>query len=235
MLAAEAAIAALHPSAAFVSTASPETFKVTLTEEGEVEVRFFLPPGLYPANDAPLSLTVYTTVFLNSPVYNDLWAVRNVRPAFNMRLGVFGGVLYAGVVTMLRGRVPWTLRHHRGMGATPRRPPPTRSRRSPPRLQADRVPARGLGGAFEVDEGVGAADAEKSDKAEPEDVDVDVQETPARRRAHVHATVGTYAGLLQRACPVGVYQYVLDDGGRVIPGNSGNCIHCKLCDIKVPT
>jgi flavin-dependent dehydrogenase len=65
-----------------------------------------------PANDAPLSLTAYTTAFRNSPAYNDLWAVRNVRPAFNTRLGVFGGVMYAGVDTMLRGRVPWTLRHH---------------------------------------------------------------------------------------------------------------------------
>jgi hypothetical protein len=65
-----------------------------------------------------------------------------------------------------------------------------------------------------------AADAEKSDKAEPEGVDVDVQETPARRRARVRANVGTYAGLLQRACPAGVYEYVLDDAGRVVPGNS---------------
>jgi hypothetical protein len=53
MLAAEAAFTALHPSAAFVSTASPETFKVTLREV-EGEVRFsslgswisFPPPSL---------------------------------------------------------------------------------------------------------------------------------------------------------------------------------------------
>ena len=70
------------------------------------------------APSAPLSLTAYTTAFRNSPAYKDLWAVRNVRPAFNTRLGVFGGVMYAGVDTMLRGRVPWTLRHHAhgGMG-----------------------------------------------------------------------------------------------------------------------
>jgi electron-transferring-flavoprotein dehydrogenase len=37
------------------------------------------------------------------PAYNDLWAVRNVRPAFNTRLGVFGGVMHAAVDTMLRG------------------------------------------------------------------------------------------------------------------------------------
>ncbi|KAF8143910.1 hypothetical protein K438DRAFT_594346 [Mycena galopus ATCC 62051] len=81
--------------------------------------------------------------------------------------------------------------------------------------------------------------------------DTDPHENPARRRAHVHANVGTYAGLLQRACPAGVYEYVADDWGRAVlqlrnegggiwegtklVGTSRNCIHCKLCDIKVLT
>lgn len=50
---------------------------------------------------------------------------------------------------------------------------------------------------------------------------VDALETPARRRAHVRVNVGAYAGLLQRACPAGVYEYVADDGGHVVPGNAG--------------
>ncbi|KAJ6560803.1 hypothetical protein DFH09DRAFT_1083275 [Mycena vulgaris] len=50
---------------------------------------------------------------------------------------------------------------------------------------------------------------------------VDVQDAAARRRAHVEVNVGMYAGLLQCACPTGVYEYAADDGGRVIPGNAG--------------
>jgi electron-transferring-flavoprotein dehydrogenase len=70
--------------------------------------------------------------------------------------------------------------------------------------------------------GAAADNTEKGEKGEKEeDADADVQETPARRRAHVHANVGTYAGLLQRACPAGVYEYVPDDGGKVVPGNVG--------------
>ncbi|KAJ7844467.1 hypothetical protein B0H13DRAFT_2096524, partial [Mycena leptocephala] len=73
------------------------------------------------------------------------------------------------------------------------------------------------------------------------------QATPARRRAHVQANVGTCAGLLQRACPAGVYEYVPDDGGKVVPGNAGAdgeaegwegtklVINSQLWDIKVPT
>ncbi|KAJ6560741.1 hypothetical protein DFH09DRAFT_1316360 [Mycena vulgaris] len=98
---------------------------------------------------------------------------------------------------------------------------------------------------------------------------VDAQEMAARRQGHMEVNVRPYAGLLQRACPAGVYEYVADDGGRVVPGmwgeldfdsnssrspflspqaageadgwestkliiNSQNCIHCKLCDSKVP-
>ncbi|KAJ7907085.1 FAD/NAD(P)-binding domain-containing protein [Mycena leptocephala] len=251
MLAAEAAFAALHPSAVFVSTASPETFKVTSTvEEGEGSA----------STDAPLSLTAYTTAFRNSPAYNDLWAVRNVRPAFNTRLGVFGGVMYAGVDTMLRGRVPWTLRHHKRDGTNPSTTSPDALATLPasackpieypqfePPLSTDLMSSVALTG---TNHGEGEAVHLRGENAEE---DVDVQETPARRRAHVQANVGTYAGLLQRACPAGVYEYVPDDEGKVVPGNAGvdgeaegwegtklvinsqNCIHCKLCDIKVPT
>lgn len=72
--------------------------------------------------------------------------------------------------------------------------------------------------------------------------------------------VGEYAGLLGRACPAAVYEYVDANekdnsegawGGKKLVINSQvrvlrlkysvcdtftqNCIHCKLCDIKVPT
>jgi hypothetical protein len=65
MLAAEAAFAALHPSAAFVSTASLETFKVTPTEEGEGRcvsvfhlVSFHAPKSSFPIL-FPLDLHAY--------------------------------------------------------------------------------------------------------------------------------------------------------------------------------
>ena len=100
-----------------------------------------------------------------------------------------------------------------------------------------------------------------------------VQDEIKRRQNHVHINVNEYAGLLGRACPAGVYEYVLDEsesgggkegegkgcGGHKLVINSQvclaaccllfacflvysrspcdvqNCIHCKLCDIKVPT
>ena len=64
-------------------------------------------------------MAAYSRAFVGSPAYKDLWAVRNVRPAFGGRLGTLGGVLYAGVDTMLGGRVPWTLQHHGASGVRP--------------------------------------------------------------------------------------------------------------------
>ncbi|KAJ7795524.1 FAD/NAD-P-binding domain-containing protein [Mycena olivaceomarginata] len=268
MLAAEAAFAALHPSARFVSTASPATFKLgenpteSKTEDSE-------------PTDAPISLAAYSAAFPQSPAHRDLWAVRNVRPGFNTRLGVWGGVLNAGMDTILGGRVPWTLRHHAKSTTNPSRTSPDALATLPaaacapiayppfePPLSTDLMSSVALTGTnhaegeavhLRVMRGVGGpALGGKSGGLENPDTATETTETAARRRAHVEANMGTYAGLLQRACPAGVYEYVPDDGGRVVPGNSEekqeegwegkklvinsqNCIHCKLCDIKVPT
>jgi electron-transferring-flavoprotein dehydrogenase len=46
-----------------------------------------------------------------------------------------------------------------------------------------------------------------------------------------------YAGLSNRFCPAGVYEWMEDDAN---PGevkyviNAQNCVHCKTCDIKDP-
>ena len=47
-----------------------------------------------------------------------------------------------------------------------------------------------------------------------------------------------WKGIESRFCPAGVYEYVEDETsplGVKFQINSQNCIHCKTCDIKVPT
>ncbi|PPR06451.1 hypothetical protein CVT26_006465 [Gymnopilus dilepis] len=87
-----------------------------------------------------------------------------------------------------------------------------------------------------------------------EEVDRAVKEEAHTRREHVRVNTEVYAGLLGRACPAAVYEYVDVEGeegkegaegqgrgedgtwkGKKLVINSQNCIHCKLCDVKVPT
>ena len=114
---------------------------------------------------------------------------------------------------------------------------------------------------------IGAGAAAVEVVAEQEDVgSADksrLKEEQATRTKHVQVNVGEYAGLLGRACPAGVYEYVPAEGqpdsegswnGHKLVINSQvrrsplelsqitcfffpvqNCIHCKLCDVKVPS
>jgi len=49
-----------------------------------------------------------------------------------------------------------------------------------------------------------------------------VEEELETRRKHVQVNVGEYAGLLGRACPAGVYEYVAEEGSDVSGGWNGH-------------
>ncbi|KIY53150.1 hypothetical protein FISHEDRAFT_33898 [Fistulina hepatica ATCC 64428] len=187
-----------------------------------------------------VDMSGYSEAFRSSWLYRDLYEVRNIRPAFS-KFGMYAGALYAGVDGVLRGRVPWTLRHgHNDEGdkyaksvdslatesASSHKPieyPPFE-----PPLSTDLMTSVSLTGTnHEEDEPVHLKDCNS---------------TAAARREHVKVNVGTYAGLLARACPAGVYEYVETENAsdetwerKKLVINAQNCIHCKLCDIKVPT
>ncbi len=55
----------------------------------------------------------YEKTIRDSWVWKELYATRNIRPSFNTRFGFYGGMAYTGVFYwMLRGKEPWTLKHH---------------------------------------------------------------------------------------------------------------------------
>ncbi|KAF9078376.1 hypothetical protein BDP27DRAFT_1388259 [Rhodocollybia butyracea] len=218
-------------------------------------------------------LSPYTTSFLNSRMFHDLHEVRNLRPSFNIpfftkrNIGVLGGIAYSGVDSLiLKGRTPWTLRHtkdenerietlysapsldskHTGKSDPSGSTGKYREIKYPPfqpPLSTDLMTSVMLTGTSHEEDQPEHLRVLKMDEAEFDEVNSEAQ----RRRDHVKVNVGEYAGLLSRACPAGVYEYVDDEaskdgstGGEGCKGkklviNAQNCIHCKLCDIKVPS
>lgn len=62
--------------------------------------------------EGPIVLEDYANTIKDSWVYKELWETRNVRPSFHNPLGLWGGIAYSGLDTLiLRGRVPWTFNH----------------------------------------------------------------------------------------------------------------------------
>lgn len=60
----------------------------------------------------PIDLQEYERSLKNSWVWDELTEVRNVRPAFDTPLGIWGGLAYSGLDTLvLKGRMPWTFKH----------------------------------------------------------------------------------------------------------------------------
>lgn len=191
--------------------------------------------------DQPVDMSAYDAAYRNSWVYKDLHEVRNLRPSFNTGLGVLGGVLYSGVDSLLRGRVPWTFRNpqtsdarhtKRASECTPIDYPAPQ-----PPLSTDLMTALALTGTNHAED--------QPAHLRVRTVDEDV-ESSRRRQEHVQRNVEEYAGLLGRACPAGVYEYVEDEdgsaeasgegwAGKKLVINAQNCIHCKLCDVKTPT
>lgn len=182
-------------------------------------------------------MSAYQDALKKSWVYSELREVRNIRPSFNTRLGIWGGIAYSGVDSLLlKGRVPWTFKHPGTDAAHTKKAKDCKPIEYPPfqpPLSTDLMTSVSLTGTNHAEDQLVHLVVRKP---------TEEKEELERRREHVKTNVGEYAGLLGRACPAGVYEYVdanesEPDGwnGKKLVINSQNCIHCKLCDIKVPT
>ena len=152
-------------------------------------------------------------------VASELRAVRNFRPALNW--GLLLGTLYAGLeLRIMRGRVPWTFRHHTDHSQL-------RNAAESPRID------------YPKPDGVVSFDRLSS---------VYLSNTNHEEDQPAHLTLrndlvplehnlAMFDAPEQRYCPAGVYEIVRDgDGGNPrLQINAQNCVHCKTCDIKDPT
>ena len=151
-------------------------------------------------------------------VWDELYRVRNVRPAF--RWGLWGGLAYAAVDTFVfQGKAPWTMHNHDDHSALKQSAdcPQIDYPKPDGKLTFDKLSSLFLANVDHEENQL--SHLTLKDAAVP-----------------VNVNLALYAGPEQRYCPAGVYEFVKNDEGKDrLQINAANCVHCKTCDIKDPT
>ena len=171
------------------------------------------------ADEGAREVSDYPDRLRKSWVWSELARVRNIRPSF--RYGLWGGLVYAGLDTyLLRGRAPWTFRHH---------PDHARLKKASecPRIDYPRPDGEV---SFDKNSSVYLSGTNHEE-------DQPVHLTLKDDSVPVRVNLAEYDAPEQRFCPAGVYEIVRDDAGENprLQINAQNCVHCKTCDIKDPT
>ncbi|KAJ1916787.1 hypothetical protein IWQ60_008002 [Tieghemiomyces parasiticus] len=169
-----------------------------------------------------LDVSPYEQAMRDSWVYQELYAVRNVRPSFHSPLGLFGFMAWTGLDTVvLKGKAPWTWKH----------PGPDYAMLQPAKnFKPIAYPKPDGEVTFDLLESVSRTG---TNHAENQPVHLQLKDP----KVQVERNLPVFAGPEARFCPAGVYEYVDDDahpGQKRFQINSQNCIHCKTCDIKDP-
>lgn len=164
-------------------------------------------------------IVAYSTKFKKSWVYDELHAVRNIRPSFAWGMVPF--MLYSALEGfVLKGRVPYTLQHH-----TPDH------LATKPAAQCTPIDYPKPDGkiTFELLTNL-TLSGTNHDHDQPAHLTLLDAAVPTR------VNLPKFDGPEGRFCPARVYEYVdAEGGGQRLQINAQNCLHCKACDIKDPT
>ncbi|ODO00299.1 hypothetical protein I350_06930 [Cryptococcus amylolentus CBS 6273] len=221
MLAAESAFAAINAAAEHAPEAIEET------EESEDSEETVISPLL---DSHPIDMSGYATAVENSWIWQELKEIRNVRPSFHNPLGLWGGMMWSGLDSLiLKGRVPWTFHNKvEDYDAT----------KKASEVQPIEYPTPDGKLSFDI---LTSVSMTGTNHAENQPVHLRLPKVDGAKAEHTKINAGQYAGLLGRVCPAAVYEYAdaegseVDADGKKFVINSQNCIHCKTCSIKTPT
>ncbi|MFL5253691.1 MAG: electron transfer flavoprotein-ubiquinone oxidoreductase [Rhodopila sp.] len=172
------------------------------------------------AGEHPAELTAYPERLKQSWLWEELYKVRNVRPAF-AKFGRWGGFAYSAFDTVvMRGKAPWTLHHPHADNESIQ--------------DADKAPRI----VYPKPDGVLTFDRLSS---------VFISNTNHEENQPAHLQLydpekaidvnwNRYRSPETRYCPAAVYEIVgAEEGNPKLQINAQNCVHCKTCDIKDPT
>lgn len=176
--------------------------------------------SLFPClqNDT-VECTQYADNLKQSWLWDDLYRVRNIRPAF--RWGLLPALAYSAIDTYIfRGRAPWTLHHHQ---------PDHDSLKKADQCKKIEYPKHDNKITFDLMTSVFLTHS-TYDEDQPCHLKLKNSSVP------VDINLKEYAAPEQRYCPAGVYEILRNEEQQpYLQINAANCIHCKACDIKDPT
>jgi electron-transferring-flavoprotein dehydrogenase len=164
-------------------------------------------------------LTDYSDRIQKTWMWQELYQVRNIRPAF--ALGLWGGMAYAAIDTyVLRGRAPWTFHHHsdhESLGLAAHYP---------------KIDYPKPDGTYSFDR-LSSVFLSSTNHEENQPAHLTLRD----RSIPISYNLAYYDAPEQRYCPAGVYEIIRDDEGENarLQINAQNCVHCKTCDIKDPS
>lgn len=169
--------------------------------------------------DAPREVADYRNRLENSWLWQELYQVRNIRPAF--RWGLWLGMLYSAIDNvLLRGKTPWTLRNHADNKALK------------PAKMCQKIDYPKPDGVISFDR-LSSVFLSNTNHEENQPAHLRLKDASIP----VGVNLAVYDAPETRYCPAGVYEIARDADGQnphlVI--NAQNCVHCKTCDIKDPT
>ena len=171
----------------------------------------------------PPVLDAYERMIRESWVWKELQEVRNIRPAF-ARFGFWGAMAWSAVdAYLLRGKAPWTWRHHHDHETLK------------PAAQARKIEYPKPDGVLTFDR-LSSVFLSNTNHEEDQPSHL-VLKDPSRWKP---VNWDTYRSPESRYCPAAVYEAVGAEAGngegemRLVI-NAQNCVHCKTCDIKDPT
>jgi electron-transferring-flavoprotein dehydrogenase len=172
------------------------------------------------AGDRPPELSSYPEKLRSSWVWEELNAVRNIRPAF-AKYGLLGGLSYSAMDTyVFRGKAPWTFHHPHADNET-----------LVPADKAPRIDYPRPDGVLTFDR-LSSVFISNTNHEENQPAHLKLRD-PAKA---IEVNWNLYRSPETRYCPAAVYEIVgADQGEPALQINAQNCVHCKTCDIKDPT
>ena len=164
-------------------------------------------------------VTEYPETLRQSWLWQELYQVRNIKPAFSW--GLWAAIAYSALDTyVLRGKAPWTFHH---------KPDHAKLKKA---SECPKIEYPKPDGKVSFDR-LSSVFISNTNHEEDQPCHLTLKDPTVP----IQVNLALYDAPEQRYCPAGVYEIIRDSDGKNprLQINAQNCVHCKTCDIKDPT